>query len=459
MKLVSSHRLASAVATLALGSTFIVVAEARYMILVDPDSVYEKGGTSNPDTREIPTRVASAKVNLDNEDITGMSSITLAGLQGPSGTGEFVYTQMTSSKRSRENTTDVEDTIWQGALDGDRIGFATFLRSPEGGFFGSFTTEDTAYTISTTPDGNTRVEATLFKDFPPSIDFDDDSDQELREDDFDYSGLIPLVPESNSGRKLRGKLEDGAAVDTTSPASLTDIREVGKTLANRDLQASTVIRVLVVVTNRAMCEAAGLNKGCSGTSSTRAVIENRLRIAEADTTRAFQGMGLSVALQITSFVHLTASYDGLADGSTLSFISADSNVNSWRRDARADLVALITGGTGSVCGIAQVLGAYSVTAGNCLSTYTFTHELGHNLGCLHDRSNSGSSLHAYAHGWRDPNRRFRTVMAYDCSPSCPVVPYFSSDTYTLSGARMGDSSNNNIRRVSETAGVVAGWMS
>jgi hypothetical protein len=194
MKLVSTNILASMVTALALGSTFIVGAEANNMIIVDPDSLYETGGTSNPNNSQIPTRVTSAKVTLDNDDLTVMSSITLADLQGPSGTREFVYTQMTSSKRNREDATDVQDTIWQGALEGDGTGFATFIRSPEGGFFGSFTTENTAYTLSTMPDGSIRVEATLFKDFPSGIDVGGDSHQDPNGNDFDYSDLMPVVP-------------------------------------------------------------------------------------------------------------------------------------------------------------------------------------------------------------------------------------------------------------------------
>lgn len=42
---------------------------------------------------------------------------------------------------------------------------------------------------------------------------------------------------------------------------------------------------------------------------------------------------------------------------------------------------------------------FSVVHTNCLTNFSHTHEVGHNLGANHDRTNSNSD-HAYAYGYR-----------------------------------------------------------
>jgi hypothetical protein len=61
----------------------------------------------------------------------------------------------------------------------------------------------------------------------------------------------------------------------------------------------------------------------------------------------------------------------------------------------ADLVSLIIEGNGSLCGLGYLMltesagfeaNAFSVSARNCATgNYTFSHEMGHNMGLQHDR--------------------------------------------------------------------------
>ncbi|MDV7394835.1 zinc-dependent metalloprotease family protein, partial [Arthrospira platensis SPKY1] len=71
----------------------------------------------------------------------------------------------------------------------------------------------------------------------------------------------------------------------------------------------------------------------------------------------------------------------LADGS-----GAFSNVASWRDASGADLVALFFDGSGGLAYIydGSPNSGFSVNGVNGLES-TFIHEIGHNLGCLHDR--------------------------------------------------------------------------
>jgi len=98
------------------------------------------------------------------------------------------------------------------------------------------------------------------------------------------------------------------------------------------------------------------------------------------------------------------------------------------RDSRgADLVALVRADGGGACGIAWLVGGdpaqesygYSVTALGCFTNRTFTHELGHNMGCCHAPGDGGGCVsggyYPYSTGHRFTGvsgSQYRTVMAY-----------------------------------------------
>ncbi len=75
--------------------------------------------------------------------------------------------------------------------------------------------------------------------------------------------------------------------------------------------------------------------------------------------------------------------------------------------------------------------AYNLVATSCATgNYIFAHELGHNQGCLHDRTTDPSDYGAYlySHGYQDPAGAFRTIMAYvdGCAGPCPRIQHFSN---------------------------------
>ena len=109
----------------------------------------------------------------------------------------------------------------------------------------------------------------------------------------------------------------------------------------------------------------------------------------------------------------------------------------------ADFVAMITGG-GQYCGIAYLMtnvstgfasSAFSVTLDSCATGYySFGHELGHNMGCHHDRDNAGNAAYAYSYGFRTSNNQYRTVLSY--SPGSRIK-YFSNPDVTYNGWALG----------------------
>ncbi len=143
-----------------------------------------------------------------------------------------------------------------------------------------------------------------------------------------------------------------------------------------------------------------------------------------------------------------------------------------RRDALgADMVQLIVGPQRGSCGLAYVMTnlsagfashAFGVTAYSCISpNYSFGHELGHNMGSHHAPEDvpGGSALYDYSFGYKDPLRRFRTVMAYNCSMgNCPRVLNFSNPLVSRSGAPTGTASqSNNALSINNARVTIANW--
>ncbi|RPI67845.1 MAG: hypothetical protein EHM38_09260 [Geobacteraceae bacterium] len=154
-----------------------------------------------------------------------------------------------------------------------------------------------------------------------------------------------------------------------------------------------------------------------------------------------------------------------------------SNIEALRTLYGADQVALLRRFVDEGCGLAWLLQqvsdaryAYSVVHDGSNSAYsscselTFVHELGHNLGCQHDRANASvPGRFSYSYGFQDPDEAFRTVMAYDCAGGCPRIHYFSNPDLTYQGKPVGISENdpnysaNNAMTINATRVAMAGY--
>jgi hypothetical protein len=136
----------------------------------------------------------------------------------------------------------------------------------------------------------------------------------------------------------------------------------------------------------------------------------------------------------------------------------------------ADLTALVRADGGGACGIAFLIGGsptdvdygVSVTALGCFSNRTFTHELGHNMGCCHAPGDGGGcnsgGVYPYSTGHRffgTNGLQYRTVMAY--SPGARIG-YFSSPLVTFQGTPTGIAGErDNARSINETRFVVSNF--
>jgi hypothetical protein len=103
--------------------------------------------------------------------------------------------------------------------------------------------------------------------------------------------------------------------------------------------------------------------------------------------------------------------------------------------------------------------AYSVADVTCAAQYTPTHEMGHNFGSHHAPDDGASgALFPYSYGLKDPERGFRTVMAYGCgSAPCPRIPNFSNPRIGFDGGSTGSPWQDNARSINEAAVTVANF--
>lgn len=198
------------------------------------------------------------------------------------------------------------------------------------------------------------------------------------------------------------------------------------------------IDVMVVYTPSAR-QAAG------GTNAMRALIN--AAIADANGSLVDSLVNASLRLVHAGEVKYTENSFG-ADLNAVTYVDGVMDeVHAWRDAYGADLVSLWINNSAS-CGLAWQMGslstsfassAFSVLHYNCaISTHSFIHEMGHNMGCAHDRPNAGQSpILEYSYGWRFTGTNgalYRTIMAYEPGQR---IARFSNPTVFYQGTATG----------------------
>ena len=148
-------------------------------------------------------------------------------------------------------------------------------------------------------------------------------------------------------------------------------------------------------------------------------------------------------------------------------------VHTLRNKYVADVCILLVS-SNSVCGKGYINAdfnyAFAVVNAStgCEGKYTFTHEIGHNIGCGHDLAASEHySPYDYGHGYvhyisGNSSSSWRTMMAYGdaCGGEyyCWRIPYWSNPDIYYYGYATGTSTNaNNTRVWNERASTVAAF--
>jgi len=363
---------------------------------------------------------------------------------------------------------------WSGTESSNGSVF-NFVQDNEGHLAGSLVdvANKNVFQFHSTHDGDYVVTITPSSDFPP-------------EDDPHFPDEVPAV-DIGARKLLRNRKSnendtssflniDTQWNDNAASLMLGQIKDNLSGQAKRKLydDLGGNLDVMVVWTKKAECDLSGLPAGCTVTPATEANMLGLIDLAVLETNTAYQNSNINTELLLVhAYRHIsyveTSFSQSLADIRTGAAPFTDVQPN--RATYGADLVALIVYIPGS-CGRAYVGPninyMYSVTGYNCATgNYSFGHEIGHNLGCLHDRGTVGTcSDTLYQYGWRDPSANFRTVLAYSCvagecdnnpGGSCSRVPYFSNPNTLYNNQAVGDANNDNARRINDVRATVAAY--
>jgi hypothetical protein len=290
--------------------------------------------------------------------------------------------------KDRQETTPKKGFIWYGKILGDANSMATLVVVEETLVGNVMTGKGQLYQIRYIGNGVHELREIDQSKFPREAQ--------------------PLKPET--------KRRPAAAADTCSTDPPTDID------------------VMVVYTADARTAAGG-----------NAAMEATIYLAVAETNQAYLNSQINQRLRLAHFEEVTYTESGnintdltrLQDGAD-TFID---NVPTLRNTFAADHVVLITENGGGFCGLGYMMEtvsnafesfAYSVVARSCATgSYSFGHELGHNMGADHDAANATSTgPYVYNRGYVDtaptsPATPWRTIMSYNGSPSSTRLQFFS----------------------------------
>jgi len=116
-----------------------------------------------------------------------------------------------------------------------------------------------------------------------------------------------------------------------------------------------------------------------------------------------------------------------------------------RDQVHAHLVSMLVA-SNELCGAGKpgLTKRYGFSAISCISS--LAHEIGHNFGLNHHWN--GTSV-GYNNGYRhEPASgiRFRTQMAYECSPACPRVSFYSTPRLSYQGQPLGTVAHHDAAR-------------
>ncbi len=333
--------------------------------------------------------------------------------------------------QTRVDERGLTDYAWCGKASGDPISNVVLTISDKT-MFGRIEYLDCVYKVEPVGEGSlhriTKLDPTKVMPL--------ENDALISPQKLEQNGI---APQGSSQKPLSATLDDGSVIDimvlytegmaTTYPGTLID----------------TLINYLVDLANQAYINSQ---------------INTRLRIVKTQQVSYTDGDSL-----VTAIVELT-------DGT-----GVFSNVATWRNTYGADVVTLLRKyqDSNDSCGVAWLMASHQInssfaplafsvvqegsrTGGGFCDDYSLAHEVGHNMGCDHDRDHTSSSG-AYSYSYEyEVVGVFRTIMIY----APPLVGYFSNPNVLYSGLSMGvpegqPDSADNAKTINNTKSIVANF--
>ncbi|MBI3492729.1 MAG: hypothetical protein HY047_13270 [Acidobacteria bacterium] len=207
-----------------------------------------------------------------------------------------------------------------------------------------------------------------------------------------------------------------------------------------------------------------------GTAAIKALVTATI----AQTNALYQASGIGARVRLVGALEMNYAETGSLF-TDLPAIRANATAQADRNLLGADLVSLLVSSNSSNSGLAYTMGSTSVNQtfeSAAYSTvvyysyigfiYALAHEMGHNMGCLHEPgNNSGDDTHGaflYSLGYTDPVHKFYDVMSYglNCT-GCTQMNQFSSATNTYQGFPSGTATQDNARTINNTRTTVANF--
>lgn len=186
-------------------------------------------------------------------------------------------------------------------------------------------------------------------------------------------------------------------------------------------------------------------KNVGGVDAMKALIQMGI----ADSNKAYQNSGANLAIRLVGIMALSQTENTFS--SDLSALKSTSDgkwdtLHAERKKLGADLVSVVAYYNSSTAGIGYVGSSFStgfsITKTTAFKQFSFTHELGHNMGLNH------------SDGYENSSGKFRTVMAYG---TYTRIPRFSNPSLDYNSYATGTTSNNSAKILNASAAKVAGF--
>ena len=210
-------------------------------------------------------------------------------------------------------------------------------------------------------------------------------------------------------------------------------------------------------------------------------VESTIASSVSDANLCYQNSLVPIQLRVVHIVEINYTPTGILNTELDRLKNPNDgyfdNIHSLRDQYGADLVCMLTTQSDSG-GLASTMthpklsfesSGFNVNVWGQIGapSYTLAHEIGHNMGCLHNREDSTwdveyeFSAFCFGKRWMEGGQGYKTIMSYDTNPSSTFpnsIPYFSNPSVSYLTTSTGNiGTENNAKVLGLTAPFVSNF--